>query len=214
MKTKHLLIAVMALALSGSVWAQSPIYLFPDYTSGTVVLKNRSLVKTTFNYDTYHDKLLYKDGDQIMELSDFSNVGSVLIGDRTFIPHGRALYEVVNLEGTHDNLLIRWHQKKNPLGKKGAYDQVNPAANATSLDPNYYGNPLTARGGEEVFDLITENSYAIMKDGKFKKFTDLKSFLKIYPNEQDRINDFIDQSHLLFTNAEDVIAIARYAAQL
>lgn len=212
MKTKHLLMAVLALVLSGSAWAQSPIYLFPDYTPGTVVLKNRSVVNTAFNFDTFHDKLLYKDGDQIMELSDFSNVSSVLIGDRTFIPHGRALYEVVSLEGA--NLLIRWHQKKNPLGKKGAYDQVNPAANATSLDPNYYGNPLTARGGEEVFDLITENSYAIIKDGKFKKFTDRRSFLKIYSNEQDRVNAYIDQNHLLFTNPEDVITIARYAEQL
>ena len=214
MKNKKLLLAVIALVLSGCAWAQRPIYLFPEFTSGSVTLKNHSFVKTTFNYDTFHDKLLYMDGDNVMELNDFSNIHSVYIGDRTFIPYGRALYEVIDLESDSVHLLIRWHQKKNPLGKKGAYDQVNHATNAVSLDPEYYSVSLRERGGAEVFDTIIENSYGILSQGEFKRFSDRRSFLKLFPHYKDSINDYIDRNHLLFTNPEDVIAIARYASQL
>lgn len=205
-----LLMLGMSLALN----AQRPIYLFKEFTQGSVALKNRTFVKTTFNYDTLHDKLLYMDGDQIMELSDYSDVQSVFIGERMFIPQGRSLYEVVDLGESPSKLLIKWHQKKNPLGKKGAYDQVNHATNAVSIDPEYYSISLKERGGEEVFDTVVENSYGILTQGKFKKFNDRRSFLKQFPDHKADIENYIDGNHLLFNRPDDVIAIARYAVQL
>lgn len=205
--TSIVLLLCMGLAAS----AQSPIYLFPEFTKGTVALKNHTFVKTTFNYDTFHDKLLYMDGDQQMELSDFSNVATIFIGDRTFIPEGRLLYEMVDLGESPSKLLIRWHQKKNPMGKKGAYGQVAEGTGAVSLDPEYYSISLKARGGEQVFDTIVENSYGLLLNGKLKKFSDRKSFLKLFPDKKERIQEFIDREHILFTNPEDVIAVARFA---
>lgn len=178
-----------------------------------MALKNRSYVKTTFNYDTFHDKLLYMDGDQQMELSDFSNVASVFIGERTFIPQGHLLYEVVDLGESPDKLLIRWHQKKNPMGKKGAYGQVAEGTGAVSLDPEYYSISLKARGGEQVFDTVNENSYGILSDGKLKKFKDRKSFLKLFPDKVGSIQKFIEKEHILFNNPDHVIAVSRFAAQ-
>ena len=205
-----LLMLGMSLALN----AQRPIYLFKEFTQGSVALKNRTFVKTTFNYDTLHDKLLYMDGDQIMELSDYSDVQSVFIGERMFIPQGKSLYEVVDLGESPSKLLIRWHQKKNPLGKKGAYDQITHASNAVSIDPEYYSVSLKERGGEEVFDTIVENSYGILTQGKFKKFTDRRSFLKQFSSHKTEIENYIDGNHLLFNRPDDVIASARYAVQL
>lgn len=214
MNIKKIGTVIVSLGLSLALNAQSPIYLFKEFTQGSVALKNRTFVKTMFNYDTFHDKLLYMDGDQIMELADYSEVQSVYIGDRMFIPQGRSLYEVVDLGENPSKLLIKWHQKKNPLGKKGAYDQVNHATNAVSIDPEYYSVSLKERGGEEVFDTIVENSYGILTQGKFKRFNDRRSFLKQFPEHKADIESYIDGNHLLFTQPDDVIAIARYAVQL
>lgn len=202
---------VLLLCLGLSVQAQSPIYLFPEFTAGSVALKNRTFVKTTFNYDTFHDKLLYMDGEEVMELSDFSNVASVFIGERTFVPQGRLLYEVVDLGDSPDKLLIRWHQKKNPMGKKGAYGQVAEGTGAVSLDPEYYSISLKSRSGEQVFDTVVENNYGLLMAGKFKKFKDRKSFLKLFPEKKERIEKYIKKEHILFTNPDHVIAVARFA---
>lgn len=142
MKTLQLFLSATFLFLGLSASAQAPVYLFEDFTDGTVVLKNRSVVKTRFNLDIFHDKFLYKDGEQIMEMTDFSNVAVVTIGDRTFVPQGKSLYEVIDLGG-ENSLFVKHHQKKNPLGKKGAYEQIVHGSSTQSIDPEYYSPSLT-----------------------------------------------------------------------
>ena len=209
---KHLVAAVL-LSLTGlSAAAQSPIYLFEDFMDGTVVLKNRSVVKTKFNLDIFHDKFLYMDGDQVMEMTDFSNVSTVLIGDRTFIPQGNALYEVVELD-PENNLLVKWHRKNNPMGKKGAYDQIAHASSTQSLDPNYYSPSVTKEAARDEMRTVSENKYGMLSNGKFRTFTEKRSFLKLFPDRKKELETFINEQHLLFTDIDDVIRLAKYAIQ-
>lgn len=207
---KHVVAAVLLFLTGLSATAQRPIYLFDDFTEGTVVLKNRSVVKTKFNLDIFHDKFLYMDGDQIMEMTDFSNVSTVLIGDRTFVPQGNHLYEVIELDPEH-SLLVKWHRKNNPMGKKGAYDQITHASSTQSLDPNYYSPSVNERGGKDEMRTVTENKYGMLSNGKFRTFTDKRSFLKLFPDRKAELDAFIDEQHLLFTNVDDVVTVARYA---
>ena len=209
---KHLVVAVL-LSLTGlSANAQSPIYPLEDFTDGTVVLKNRSVVKTKFNLDIFHDKFLYMDGDQIMEMTDFSNVSTVLIGDRTFVPQGSTLYEVIELD-PENNLLVKWHRKNNPMGKKGAYEQIAHASSTQSLDPNYYSPSVTKEAARDEMRTISENRYGMLSNGKFRTFTDKRSFLKLFPDRKAELETFINEQHLLFTDFDDVITIARFAIQ-
>ena len=210
MKRITFLTLVLLLSAGTALWAQSPIYLFPEYTDGSVALKNRTFVKTKLNIDTFHDKLLYMDGDQIMELADFSDVSAVYIGERTFIPQGKSLYEVVDL-GHGKSLLVKWHQTKNSMGKKGAYNQLTHAASTTSIDPNYHSPSVFQRGGKEEFLTMTDNSYGFLINGKFKKFTDKRSFVKLFPDKKEALEQFFAAEEIFFNNPDDVIKAARFA---
>ena len=212
MKTLHLFLASVLLFLGLSAAAQAPIYLFEEFTDGTVLLKNRSVVKTRFNLDIFHDKFLYMDGDQVMEMTDFSNVSTVLIGDRTFIPQGKTLYEVIALD-PENNLLVKWHRKNNPMGKKGAYDQIAHASSTQSLDPNYYSPSVTKEAARDEMRTVSENKYGMLSNGKFRTFTDKRSFLKLFPNRKEELETFINEQHLLFTDVDDVITLVRFAIQ-
>ena len=200
-----------------SAGAQSPIYLFPEFTPGSVAMRNNSVVKTDFNLDILHDKLRYMDGDKVMELDDLSNVASLHIGDRTFVPVGRFLYEIIDIEGNDGNLLVKWHQRKNPLGKKGAYGQVTHAASTISIDPGAVAPSapvLSSRGPEEVFDMVYDNSYIYVRLGKQYRFSDKKSLLKIFPEHKEEIASFIDRERLSFLRPEDVFRAVSFAASL
>lgn len=206
----HLFLSAAALFLGLSAAAQAPIYLFEEFTDGTVLLKNRSVVKTKFNLDIFHDKFLYMDGDQIMEMTDFSNVSMVTIDGRTFLPQGKSLYELIELDG-ENSLLVKRHQKKNPMGKKGAYEQVLHGTNAQSIDPEYYSPSLTKRGGEEVMNTISDNKYGILTGGKFRAFNDKRSFLKLYSERKDLLESYINVENILFSNVDDVIRLVQFA---
>ena len=206
----HLFLSAAALFLGLSAAAQAPIYLFEEFTDGTVLLKNRSVVKTKFNLDIFHDKFLYMDGDQIMEMTDFSNVSMVTIDGRTFLPQGKSLYELIELDG-ENSLLVKRHQKKNPMGKKGANEQVLHGTNAQSIDPEYYSPSLTKRGGEEVMNTISDNKYGILTGGKFRAFNDKRSFLKLYSERKDLLESYINVENILFSNVDDVIRLVQFA---
>lgn len=200
-----------------SAGAQNAVYLFPEFTPGTIAMKNKSIVKTDFNLDIFHDKLLYMDGGQVMELDDLSNVASLQVGDRTFIPVGRYMYEIIRLEGSDGNLLVKWHRKKNPMGKKGAYGQVAHASSTISIDPGAIAPSaptLSARGPEEMYDTVHDNAYIYVRDGKQYRFSDKKSLLKIFPDHRDEIAAFIDGGHLSFMTPEDVLRAVTFAASL
>jgi hypothetical protein len=206
---KSFFTAVIFSLTSLSAAAQAPIYLFEEFTDGTVLLKNRSVVKTKFNLDIFHDKFLYMDGDQIMEMTDFSNVSVVTIGGRTFIPRDKSLYETIELDGEH-SLFIKRHQKKNPLGKKVGYDQVAHGMNTQSLNPEYYSQTVTNRS-QEVMVTVTDNKYFLLSGGKFRGFTDRRSFLKLFPDRKVAIEAYMDTNHILFTDEDNVVALTRFA---
>ena len=213
MKALHLFLSAALLALGLSAAAQAPIYLFEEFTDGTVLLKNRSVVKTRFNLDIFHDKFLYMDGDQIMEMTDFSNVSVVIIAGRAFVPQGKSLYEVIELDG-ENSLLVKRHQKKNPMGKKGAYDQLVHGSSTQSIDPEYYSPSLSKRGGEEVMNTISDNKYGLLSDGKFRAFSDRRSFLKLFPDRKGELEDYIAERSLLFSDVEQVITLLKYTLNI
>ena len=131
---------------------------------------------------------------------------------RTFIPQGKSLYEVIEIT-PENNLLVKWHRKKNPMGKKGAYDQLVHGSSTQSLDPEYYSPSLSKRGGEEVMHTISENKYGLIMNGKFRTFMDKRSFLKLFPDRKDALETAIDEQHLLFSDFEDVVTLVKIAVQ-
>lgn len=210
MKPLHLFLSGAFLLLGLSAAAQAPVYLFDEFTEGTVLLKNRSVVKTKFNLDLFHDKFLYMDGEEIMEMTDFSNVSVVTIGGRTFVPQGKSLYELIELDG-ENSLLVKRHRKKNPMGKKGAYDQILHGSSAQSIDPEYYSPSLTKRGGEEVMNILSDNKYGLLSGGKFRAFSDKRSFLKLFPARKQSLESYINNENILFSEVEDVIQLVKFA---
>ena len=210
MKTLHLFLASVLLFLGLSAAAQAPIYLFEEFTDGTVLLKNRSVVKTRFNLDIFHDKFLYMDGDQIMEMTDFSNVSTIIIGGRTFVPQGKTLYEVLGLD-EENSLLVKWHRKNNPMGKKGAYDQIAHASSTQSLDPNYYSPSVTKEAARDEMRTVSENKYGVLTNGKIRSFTDKRSFLKLFPDRKSELETYIDKQPILFSEVDDVVKLMKFA---
>ncbi|MBR5384282.1 MAG: hypothetical protein IK143_00210 [Bacteroidales bacterium] len=209
---RFLLTTVFSLA-SFFALAQAPVYLFDNFTDGTIMLKNRSVVKTKFNIDTFHDNLQYMDGDDVMIMSDLSNVSSIVIGGRSFIVSGKDIYEVVPVEGG-SSLFVRWHQKRIPLGKKGAYDQVVHGS-VQSVDADYFSNAgVKNKKPEQEMRLITENTYAIYCGDRLRTFKDRRSLLKLFPAHKSEIESFITSNSLLFTSPSDVIRIVAYAESL
>lgn len=65
------IVSVAFLLCLGAVLAQAAISvpLYPEFKQATVYMKNHTRIVAPMNYDMGTDKMFYKDGETVMELS-------------------------------------------------------------------------------------------------------------------------------------------------
>ncbi|MDR2556762.1 MAG: hypothetical protein LBC49_03510, partial [Bacteroidales bacterium] len=93
---------VMASFAQTAQQKDSIVFAFPDFTRGTVVLKDGSQVKTSLNYNYLNQNVLYIDDKtgQELKLDNLKDVALIEIGKRYFVPVLMGLGELV----VYDNI--------------------------------------------------------------------------------------------------------------
>lgn len=173
--------------------AEKAACLFPDLTDGYALLKNRLTVRTKFNYDCVKQVLYFLDREQKMEMDDTSNIDTLYIQQRKFVPYQSRFLECIPFGG--GCLLVDWKARAHNIGKKGAMGIVTQAGGIDKMDVNYLqGNGTRDRTGNEVYAVKYENSYLFPIGGKQRRFSNLKSFLKYFPKERQKEIEYFAKS--------------------
>ncbi len=90
----------------------SGIFLFDRFTNGKILLTDKSRIETQFNYNCEKQELYYKDGNEYQMMYNTSNIDTLWIGNRKFVPahEGVRFFECIPAgDGT---LLVDWKIKK------------------------------------------------------------------------------------------------------
>ena len=97
MKKLHLI--VVCCLLGYGIFAQSNSakqltqYLFPDFAEGSVLQKSGTVTKTTLNYNTLTQEMIFKQGDQFLALDKLHEIDTVFLNNKKFVPAGELFYE-------------------------------------------------------------------------------------------------------------------------
>ena len=191
---------------------QQRIYLFENYTGGTVLLKNKARVSVSLNYDAANQNMMYMDGSKEMILDEAQGVDTVYIGKQKFIPNSQhGFLEMIGLK--NGTIFINWKLKKLLVGKKGAYGQVIQG-NVEVMDVNVIKQLAGAvRREDNVVDVYTqlnENEYYLLRNGKFVKCKNEKSLLKLFPGKEELIKKYISKHQSSFNNTHSIIELLDY----
>lgn len=65
---------------------QSGIFLFNQFTNGKILLTDKRCIETQFNYNCEKQELYYKDGNEYQMIYNTSNIDTLYIQNRKFIP--------------------------------------------------------------------------------------------------------------------------------
>lgn len=109
-------------SLSVSAQQFKRIFLFNDFVQAQIKFRNHSVSVVSLNYDASNKTMLFRQGEEMMEMTNPAQVDTVIIGKRKFVPVGRGFYEVVcRKEGV---VYIDWLLKDVNIGSKGALGSV------------------------------------------------------------------------------------------
>lgn len=214
MKRHALTLLLLAMSLVAS--AQKPtVYLFPEFTKGTVYLKNFTRTTLPLNYDAANKKLYYQQDGVMMELEDNANVDSLVISDRLFIPYRQRFLEYVPLSGGHF-LLVDWNLVEKYTGLRQVGD-INPhtiahvqAVNVGAL----YARQPDGEVDNNIIVTASNSEYTFIYRDKRITFTNRKTLLKRLPAHKEEVKAYLDSHHLGLDNLDEAVQVVEYIFSL
>lgn len=212
---KKYLISLIAMLCATLCQAQqfNRIYLFDEFQQGEILFKNKQTSKLAINYDASNRTLLFRQGDDIMEVTNTALVDTVYMQGHKFIPMGKCLYEVVALK--NGTAYIDWLLKDVQIGKRGALGAVTQGTvyNLQMTDfGNYDAMYYTPYGSQkigvtDVYNRTNDNTYYIRLDGKLVKVKTEKQLQKLFPSHKDDISDFCKQNKINMKETPKVLML-------
>ena len=206
-KIKYLLLIILTCCSFVSNAQKKRIFLFEEYTNGSVLLKNGSKVSVLLNYDASNRKMMFKQDNMELILVNGDQIDTVYIDNRKFVPIGDSFREVVSLE--NGLVFIDWSLKNAYRGYKGAYGQLSQAKveviNTAELTHDLYENQYA-----EVYELKNANAYEFYHKGRFVRCKKMKDVLKVFPGQKDSIQLYIKKERINFSNVADALKLIDY----
>ena len=195
MKTKNrLTLLISFLLISCSAFSQginssttdSTLYLFPQFTDGSVTLKDGSVWFGKLNYDTFRDQMQFLGPNNvIMELGEPEKVSNVAIAKRNFINYKNNFIEFI----TNGPVFLGLKIHTSRIAKKvGAYGTSSTSSNITPMS-------YTRINAIDITDLsVTENikyhtdlSFYVINGKEIKEIKNQNDLLRCFSSNKNQL---------------------------
>jgi hypothetical protein len=189
----------------------APQFLFPEFSTGKVRLKNEKIQSLELNYNTVSEKMVYKKDDKIYDIVNTEIIDTVSIKESKFVPAGQVFYEVLLIAPV--SLYIQYQGELIPPGAVAGYggtSQVSNTKNLTSvnLSMGYYNLKLP-----DDYTVKLDQIFWIKKDS-LQKYSTEKQFLKLFPDKAAELKDFIKKQKIRFDKPADQVILIEFCNEL
>lgn len=183
----------------------APQFLYSDFTRSKVRFRNGQIQSIMLNYNTVSEKMVYQKDDKLYDMVNTVMVDTVFMQDSKFVPSGNVFYEI--LLAARIALFVQYQGELVPPGTPAGYgvnSQVSNTKNLSSvqLSMGYYNLKLPAD-----YSVKTDLIYWVRKDGNMFSFINERQFLKLFPDKQAEIRQFIKVNKIKFEKRDDLIRL-------
>lgn len=213
---KKTTLIVLLCTLSQLLSAQSSqLFIFDNFYNAKVFFKNRSVTAASMNYDAMNGKMFFKDGGEVMELTNVAQIDSVVwAGKRKFVAANGSFQEEVKMP--NGTVLIQWRLKNVNVGAAGALGATTQAkvekVNIRAMSGVYSFD--NTQNSADLYKQKNDNDYYISVGGKLKKISSMKHVLKAFPNHEENIKAFVDKEDIKMEDPAAVLQLLDYCMGL
>jgi hypothetical protein len=190
----------------------SPQFLYPDFTSGTVKMKNGKSQIADLNYNTVSEKIVYEKDGKIFDLINTEMVDTIFLQDTKFVPVGKIFHEVLLVAPI--SLFVQHKGDLIPPGTPAGYggtSQVSSTKMLTSvqLSGGYYNLKLP-----DDFQVKVDLVFWIRKDNTMNSFMNERQFVKYFPGKEALVKKFIKENRIKFNNPANMVKLVQYCNEM
>lgn len=196
-------------AQTGDEVSDMPQLLFPGFSEATVIFKDGRTRKMQMNYNMASGRMVFSESGNILDLQTPELIDTVVMNGSRFVKSGSRFYELllkapVSLFLDHKGEIV-------PAGKPAGYGGTSQVSATTvmsgmSSGSAYYNLKLPAQ-----YVVKTEKVYVLKdKDGSLSNFSTSRQFLKLFPDLETQLQDFIKSNRIRFDDSKGVARLAEY----
>ncbi len=182
-------------------------YLFPEFTEGSVLQKSGTVTKTQLNYNTLTQEMIFKQNDTFLALDKISDIDTVFLNHKKFIPGDNMFYEVATQMPVA--LLIQHISEIIPPGNETGYgkSQTSAVTNITDLKS---GGRAYALSLPDEYSFKNKTAYFVKKDGNYIPVSNIKDVKKVFAGKDALIDDYTKKNKVSFKKDNDVIMLIEF----
>ena len=203
------MIMVIFLSLSLQLKSQTnpdgsaPQFLFKEFTRGVVRMKNGASQEALLNYNTVSGKMVYEKDGKLLDMVNLVTVDTIFLQKSKFVPVGKVFYEV--LLNAPISLFIEHKGELMPAGTPAGYGGTSQLASTSrlssiELSSGYYNLKLP-----DDYLVKTEIIYWIRKDDNMYSFINERQFLKLFPDKEGELKQFIKKNRIKFDKPSNMV---------
>jgi hypothetical protein len=187
-------------------------FLFPDFGMSLIKLKTGEAVTTNTNFNIVTGRMTFYQNNKYTDLNKPEAVDTIFLQNKRFIYYKSTFLEVV--VNAPVSLYIQHKGELKSTGRPGAYGIKTQTAG-----PNAVSQLVT---NTKIYDLKVLENYIVIPsllfwvkfNNKMNCIQSERQFLKLFPSNEDKIKQFISQSHLNLKSQDDMIALVIYCNRL
>lgn len=215
MKTIFLLGIITCLLSNHTAGAQEKTnFILKQFTNAKVYFKNRSITIAPMNYDVANNRMFYKTDTDVMELTGQAQIDSIVWeGKYKFVVSNNSYLHELSLP--NGKVFIQWRVRDVNVGKQGALG-LNTQAKVEQIDLRSIGiySYDTEFTTIDIYKASNRNEYFIPLSNQLKKVTNVKSLIKLFPQQRDQIVTYAQAEKIDMNNVSDALKIINYVLGL
>ncbi len=186
----------------------SPQFILPEFIKGMVKMKNGSSQSAMLNYNSVSEKMVYEKDDQIYDIIGTETIDTVIIEDREFVPAGNVFHEVLLVAPI--SLFVQYKGDVIPPGTPAGYGGTSQVSNtklmtSVQLQSGYYNIKLPSD-----YSVKVQPVFWLRINGMMESFVNERQLLKLFPERENELKQFIKQNKIKFDKFQQVIRLIEF----
>jgi hypothetical protein len=215
-----LFIFILSFDLAGQDNKGNPLphFLFPSFKEGIVIMKEGKDFNALLNYNMVEEKMVTEVNGVYRYSKNPQLIDSIYLENRIFVPIGDIFYEILS-----SGLVTFYLQNRSNLTPKGS--DVGYGTKSRSVEPTqhrrfeltqviYQYNDVAYIDLPPNVEITPASVFWVNKDGNMEKFTTEKQFLKVFPEYETELKEFIKKENIKFKSRDDMIRLGNYCNEL
>lgn len=207
-----IIVATSASAQTTDSLRNLPNLLLPRFTKSIIKFKSGETKTAVLNYNTVDQEMVFMQKKLFLILDNPHLIDTVYMANRKFIPAEKGFLELI--VAAPISLFIQHKSYVESLGTPTGY-----GARSQTTGPSYVRTIYGGTGAIELnipknYKVVDDTEYVIRREGTIQRFTTKRQFLKLFPDKEKELDQFIDKRKIDFKNNMMVGELVIYCNEL